>query len=393
MPKSESNIRFAWPRKLNEVPKSVFLRQDIYTLEMQRIFHGPHWHPVAHVSEVPGAGDYKTMHVGEVPVLVVHGDDGQVRVFTNSCPHRGTQLKTCARGNSKSIECPYHRWTFNSRGDLLGAPGIREFPADFRKEDYGLRALRSAQLFGVVFATLSEEAADLETFLGDTCGHIAEVLGGDGRLKLMGYQKVTYATNWKEYGDNEGYHAPLLHGAFRLLKWQGGKGRQFSTGGGHKVTTAELSHAPDSGFLHDHSVVEAFDKDKAPQTTVVALFPVSLILSHLDVINIRYAIPRSVDATEVHYAYFSHADDGEDKARHRLRQASNLLGPSGLISLEDGAVFNRLHVGARGGGNAAFQKGVGDNMRELPRAFSQNDEAGNLVRWEYYRTAMGFNRV
>jgi anthranilate 1,2-dioxygenase large subunit len=393
MPSPETPVHLDWPRKLNEVPKSVFHREDVYQLEMERIYKGPQWHPLAHVSEVPNPGDYKTMHLGDVPMLVLHGDDGQVRVFANSCPHRGTQLKTASRGNSHAIECPYHRWTFNTRGEMQSAPGIREFPAAFRKEDYGLRALRTEQLYGLVFATFGEQAADLKSYLGETCDYIASVLGRDGRLKLMGYQKVTYATNWKEYSDNEGYHAPLLHGAFRLLKWQGGKGKQFITPGGHKVTAAQLSHAPDNGFLHDHSLIQTHDKAQLPESTVVALFPVSLVIRHLDVMSVRYAIPRSVDSTEVHYAYFSHADDDEETARHRLRQASNLLGPSGLISLEDGAVFNRLHVGAHSGGVAAFQKGVDDSTGELPRTLGQNDEAGNLVRWDHYRQLMGFERV
>lgn len=385
------NQAMQWPRELNKVPKTAFLRQDVFDREMERIFKGPEWHPVAHECEVPNSGDFKSIHVGPVPVLVVRGDDGKVRVFENSCPHRGTQLKTSSRGNSRAIECPYHRWAFNTRGDLMGAPGMQDFPPDFRKEDNGLKAFRTETLHGVVFTTLDSEAPDLNSYLGDTAEYIARALGGDGRLKLMGYQKVTFDANWKEYSDNEGYHAPLLHGAFRLLQWQGGKGVQFVTGGAHKVTAAELGHAPDNGFLQDPSLIQLFDKSRAPESIIAALFPVSLILKHLDVMTIRYAIPRSVGSTEVHYAYYSHLDDSPELARHRLRQASNLLGPSGLISLEDGAVFNRLHVGASAGGTANFQKGVGD-LKELRTSLAQNDEAGNLVRWEHYRKLMGFDR-
>ncbi|MBN9427629.1 MAG: Rieske 2Fe-2S domain-containing protein [Burkholderiales bacterium] len=384
-------MRVAWPRELNRVPKEVFFREDVFEREMERIYKGPQWHPVAHECELPNRGDYKTMHVGPVPVLIVRGDDGTVRTFENSCPHRGTQLRTDSRGTGRTIECPYHRWAFNTRGQLMGAPGVQEFPAGFRKEDNGLKACRTETMHGVVFTTLSQDTLDLKTYLGDTPDYIARALGGDGRLKLMGYQKVSFATNWKEYSDNEGYHAPLLHGAFRLLQWQGGKGVQFITQDAHKVTAAELGHAPDNGFLNDPSLIQLFDRSRTPESIVVALFPVSLILKHLDVMTIRYAIPRSVDSTEVHYAYYSHVDDSPELALHRLRQASNLLGPSGLISLEDGAVFNRLHVGATSGGTANFQKGVGD-LKALRTTLAQNDEAGNLVRWEHYRKLMGFDR-
>ena len=144
------------------------------------------------------------------------------------------------------------------------------------------------------------------------------------------------------------------------------------------------------GFLIDHSVVDAHDSKIKPQSVVVSLFPLSIILRHLDVINVRYAIPRSENDTEVHYAYFARENDDPALFAHRVQQASNLLGPSGLISLEDGAVFNRLHVGAHTTGNVAFQKGVGETFDPNNTSFKHNDEAGNLVRWARYRKAMGF---
>ncbi len=388
MQTNDGELQVDWPANFNEVPKDIFFREDVYKREIKRIFQGPEWHAVAHIAEIPERGNYKTSVIGEMPIFIMHGDDGIVRVFENSCTHRGTQLATCPRGAFKEIECPYHRWVFNNCGALLSASGSRDFPENFEKSDYNLRELRSANVYGVIFATCSKDAPDIDTYLGDAKEQIASALGGDGRLKLMGYQKVRFLSNWKEYADNEGYHAPLLHGAFRLLQWQGGKGGQFMTDYAHKVINTALT-IPKSGFLKDHSLVESRDTRISPRSVVISLFPVTIILSHLDVINVRYAFPISPDETEVHYAYFSHESDSPEVANHRLRQASNLLGPSGLISLEDGAVFNRLHVGARTGGKVAFQKGVSEAPKP-PYVFNNNDEAGNLVRWNRYREAMGF---
>src|SRR3546814_13307278 len=77
--------------------------------------------------------------------------------------------------------------------------------------------------------------------------------------------------------------------------------------------------------------------------------------------------------------------------RHRLRQSSNLLGPSGLISMEDASIFHRIHIGNHTPGAAIFQKGVRDKEK-IEDEFLQNDESGNLPRWEYYREIMGFER-
>ena len=84
--------------------------------------------------------------------------------------------------------------------------------------------------------------------------------------------------------------------------------------------------------------------------------------------------------------------DDEELIRHRIRQSSYLLGPCGLVSMEDASVFHRIHVGNHTPGTVAFQKGVSD-PGELSFDFKQNDETGNLPRWEHYRQVMGFERT
>lgn len=382
--------RLAWPERFNAVPKEIFHRQDIYRWELERIFYGEQWHPIAHRAEIPKPGDFKTEFVGEASVLVLHGLDGEVRVFMNSCPHRGTALKTASRGSSPRIQCPYHRWTFNSCGELNGVPGMDDFPSDFRKEDYGLKRVRMAEAYGLIFVTFSDATPPLESYLGESLPYLGKILGDDGRLTLLGYQKVVFDCNWKLYNDNEGYHGPLLHTAFQLLQLRSGEGTQFMTELAHKVNSTELPPVKNSGFLKDFSVIEGRDPARKPQATIVALFPLGQFAKHLDVINIRHAHPLGPDKTEVHYAYFSHQDDDEALKQHRVRQASNLIGPSGFVSLEDGAVFNRMQQGSHTGGNATYQKGARGPLRGAC-VMDKGDEAGNLVRWTRYREVMGFD--
>ncbi|MBF6568659.1 MAG: aromatic ring-hydroxylating dioxygenase subunit alpha [Candidatus Binataceae bacterium] len=384
-----SNLAIRWPANQAELPKAAFHREDLFQREIERIFLGPEWHPVAHRAELPKPGDFKTFRLGTAPIIAIHGEDGKIRVFFNSCTHRGTQLQTQARGHAKEVECPYHRWLFNTCGDLLAAPGSESFPESFRKQDYNLRELRSSDYYGVIFVTASPAAPALEDYLGELKPLFAKVLG-DSRLTLLGYQKVMFSSNWKEYNDNEGYHAPLLHRAFRLLKWQAGKGTQRATEYGHVGLDAELQSVPNSDFLNDPSLVQCRD-GTAPKSVIIALFPLATVLKHIDVINIRLVIPHSVDETEVHYAYFAHQDDDSAMLRHRLRQSSNLLGPSGFVSLEDGAVFNRIHQGSMTPGNVRYQKGIGAPIAP-PCIVGQNDESANPLRWEYYRKVMEIER-
>lgn len=381
-----------WPARFNEIPKAVFYRADVYELELERIFRGPDWHMVAHRSELAAPGDYKTAQIGETPILLVHGDDGIIRAFANSCAHRGVQLATCSRGHTSLFQCPYHRWTFKLNGELQGAPGSGDFPASFRKEDHGLRPYRVGEYLGIIFVTGNAEAPSLEVWLDDTKPYIAKAVG-DGRLRFLGYQKALFDTNWKSYSDNEGYHGPLLHAAFRLLQFSKAEGVQFMTRNAHKVNNSRFPEAQRTGFLNDPSLLEARDPQVSAQNTVISLFPMSLIVRNLDSLTLRYSFPLGPERTEVHYAYFGHEDDDAALTRHRIRQGSNLAGPSGFVTLEDGAVFNRLQVGAHSPGTVAFQKGVKDGaVMVAPCQLDRSDEAGNLIRWERYRALMGFDR-
>jgi len=382
-----------WPKNVNEIPKAAFTRKDIYAEEMKRIFFGQEWHPVAHESELPNPGDFKTFRLAGVPLLIARDLEGVVRVFYNACSHRGNQLETAVMGNKTEFECPYHRWLFDAKGDLVGCPNHRDFLPGFDKSDYPLAQPRFDSFYGLFFVTLSAETETLQEFPGDSQNTLRELLGGDGRLKLLGYQKVRYDTNSKSYTDNDGYHAPLLHQAFKLLNWQGGKGRQFTaTKHGHICFESALSVVSGPTVLKDDSLIAFKGQDPAVGSRIVSLFPTFVSTKHLDVINLRFATPIDEETVEVHYAYFAHQDDDEDMVRHRLRQSANLLGPCGLISMEDASIFHRIHIGNHTPGNAIFQKGVHDQSK-LESEFLQNDESGNLPRWEYYRSVMGFERA
>ncbi len=160
-------MNVVWPAKYSQIPKEIFHRDDVFREELQRIFYGPEWHPVAHVAELPDPGAFKTFTLGNAPIIIMHGQDGRVRVFLNSCPHRGNQLETCARGTAHKLECPYHRWTFDTDGSLLGAPGMADFPADFSKASFGLTELRSEVFRGLVFTTFASDVPPLERYLGE----------------------------------------------------------------------------------------------------------------------------------------------------------------------------------------------------------------------------------
>ena len=144
------------------------------------------------------------------------------------------------------------------------------------------------------------------------------------------------------------------------------------------------------GFLHDPSLIEYRGGSFAENGSCsLHLFPLFAAVKHLDTIGLRFVNPRSVDQTELIFAYFGREDDDATMTRHRIRQSANLLGPCGMVSMEDAAVFQRLHIGSRTPGMQIFQKGVKDEYA-MPTDFGQNDESVNILSWEYYREVMGF---
>lgn len=391
--KVEISPDLVWPTDINDVPKEVFVRQDIFEKELDVFFYGPYWHPVAHEAEIPNPGDFKTFDLGRVPLLIARDNEGEIRVFLNICSHRGTQVETEACGNKKGFECPYHRWSFSNNGELRNCPSSEDFSPKFSKEAYGLKQVKMEILYGMIMVSLSDDPPEFSSYIGRAAEVLQKQIGHEGGLKMMGYQKVKYAVNWKAYVDNDGYHAPLLHTGFRLLGWQSGGGETFITDNRlHGGAVSQLKPGKNMGILKDPSLIEFKDAEWDAGSFVCGLWPFVILVKHLDVISIRFAIARAPDVTEVHYAYFAKNTDDDAMAMHRVRQASNMLGPCGMISMEDAAIFQRVQVGSYSPGVVTFQKGVNDLRSFENFEYKQNDETVNIGRWEYYRQVMGFKK-
>ena len=265
-----------------------------------------------------------------------------------------------------------------------------DFSPKFKKEDYGLKQVNMTNVFGLILVSLSDNPPDIDDYLDRGKQNLEKQIGHKEGLKLLGYQKVRYGCNWKVIMDNDGYHAPLLHTGFRLLGWQSGGGQQFVRDYSAGVES-QLVPGKSTGILKDPSLIEFKDSQWNAGSFVTGIFPSTILVKHMDVISIRFTIARAADCTEVHYAYFAKGNDSDETIKHRVRQASNLLGPCGMISMEDAAIFRRIQIAAEARGTAIFQKGVKD-LETIPSEFLQNDESPNIPRWEHYRKLMGFRK-
>src|SRR5262245_23854611 len=116
--------------------------------------------------ELRDAGDYKAIDPVGVPLLMVRGEDGAVRAFIRTCRHRGTILTEEGKGHCDRFTCPYHGWTFDDRGALVGVAGRHKF-GDIDVASRGLVRLPIAERAGMIFVRLTPGAPiDLEQYLG-----------------------------------------------------------------------------------------------------------------------------------------------------------------------------------------------------------------------------------
>lgn len=197
--------------------RRVFWDQDIYDAEMRQIF-ARCWIFVAHESQLPNPGDFLTTYIGEDGVIVSRQKDMSIKVFLNSCPHRGNKVCFADAGNARRFVCNYHGWGFDTDGSLAGIH--EEFcydPNDIIKSDWGLRNVdRVATYKGLVFATFDPAAPSLEDFLGDYRWYLDIILDNDedGTELIGGTIKFEIPMNWKFGAENfvgDAYHAGWAH--------------------------------------------------------------------------------------------------------------------------------------------------------------------------------------
>jgi phenylpropionate dioxygenase-like ring-hydroxylating dioxygenase large terminal subunit len=195
---------------LMPMPVDAYLNETRYAAEVERIFkHLPL--AMALSLELPEPGCYRALTVLDVPVLLVRGDDGQVRAFLNVCRHRGARL--CADGADKTriLSCPYHAWTYNYEGQLVGRYAADTF-GDIDEAAMGLTQLACAERSGLVWVMLTPgEDFDADAWLG---GFAEQLDSLDLQNWHLFEQRTLPGPGWKVTMDGylEAYHHNVVHG-------------------------------------------------------------------------------------------------------------------------------------------------------------------------------------
>ena len=189
-------------------PKAIYTLPDITAHEMDRIF-ASEWLCAGRADELPNPGDYMAFECGAQPLIIIRGADGALSARSNICRHRMMRLVE-GRGNTRKFTCPYHAWTYNLEGQLVGA-AYMDRTTCFNKSDIQLPAVRCEEHLGWIYVCLDPDVEPVAHMLAD----LTE--------KLLPYNMQDYVTiftedhvwdtNWKCLTENfmEGYHLPVAH--------------------------------------------------------------------------------------------------------------------------------------------------------------------------------------
>ncbi len=229
---------------------ACYTDSEYFNSEKNRVLNAG-WLCAAHISQLQQPGAFVPVYFMDEPVLLVRGDDGEIRALSRVCPHRGADILLdgeetgCGVFNSK-ITCGYHRWVFGLDGTLRAAPQMQKSEG-FNLEDWRLASIRSAIWHGFIFVNLDGNAPPLEVAYANFGNIIAPWNCQD--LELVISMDWECRFNWKVMVENwiESYHH---------------LGPHIKTLNPMMPAQDTWTEAPDAAFIHAHLPLTG--RDAAP---------------------------------------------------------------------------------------------------------------------------------
>jgi glycine betaine catabolism A len=300
------------------LPAVAYTSEEVLAWELRHVFAGT-WTCLGRLDELLPQGEdpvrQRAVMVGDVAALLVRDESAAaVRMFANTCRHRGHELLPGeGRSAARSVVCPYHAWSYRLDGSLQAAPGFRD-QAGFDPSAHGLVELPVAVWAGWVFGHGRGSVGDPDVVPFDE--HLGEMRGvvepyGPERLRLADRHTYEVAANWKVVAENyhECYHCPLIHPELCQVtppssgdnydlpgSWVGGS-MLLREGMATMSLTGESAGAPIPGV---------------PADTVeyVHLLPNLLVSAHPDYVMTHRLVPLAPDRTWIECSWLMPEVDG-----------------------------------------------------------------------------------
>jgi glycine betaine catabolism A len=192
------------------LPAEAYTDQSVLDFERAHFFSGG-WVCAGRVDGLAQPGSRTALQIGDDAVLIVRGDDNELRAFFNVCRHRGSELMPCGEtARRAAIHCPYHGWTYSLDGKLRETPRY-DAPEGFDCADYSLVPVRAECWHGWLMVNASGDAGPLSEWIGDFEQVVAPY--EPERLVTGARHEYTMTANWKLPVENyhECFHCTVIH--------------------------------------------------------------------------------------------------------------------------------------------------------------------------------------
>ena len=206
-PPDLANCRLATDQA-SSLPAVAYYSQAILDEEITNLFH-TNWLGLGRADRFIQPGQFETMEIAGVPVLLINDRGGKLHAFNNACRHRGARLLD-GEGKCRTIRCPFHGWTYNTNGECAAASHMEDSQV-FDKAQLGLVEFAIEIHAGFVFVCFASEPPSFEAHIGD----FDQYHNPWPLVELVSTRRQSFevACNWKIFLDvfNEYYHLPYVH--------------------------------------------------------------------------------------------------------------------------------------------------------------------------------------
>ena len=349
------------------LPAPYYTDERYFRREMEALFAAT-WICAGRVEQVEKPGQYILREPLGESIIITSNAAGAVTAFYNVCRHRGTKLCTDQQGAfGRSIQCPYHAWTYDLDGRLIGAPHMDEVP-HFRKEEYPLHRVHADVWDGHIFINLSRETP--RTSLQEQLGGLREKFVPWRMQDLRLGHRIVYDVNanWKLIiqNYNECLHCPNLHPALnKLSHYLSGENEPLQAAymGGRMdlrpgVDTLTMSGKCERAFL------PGLSPEDTRRVYYYAIFPNMLLSLHPDYMMVHTLWPVAPDRTINICEWHFHP---RELAREAF-SAEDAVGFWDLTNRQDWHVCELSQAGIR---SRAYTPGPYSNREDLLYAFDR----------------------
>ena len=322
------------------LPGWLYHDPEYFEVEMRRVIR-PAWQVVCHESEIPSAGEWRSLEILGESVFVIRGGDGQVRAFANVCRHRGSRLVDGTGGCARRLTCPYHGWTYAADGRLVGIPHREDYEA-LDPADWGLFPVELERWRGFLFVRLEgggpSVAEMIAPYEGEVEPYRLEEVRALGRITLRPRD-----VNWKNVADNysDGLHIPVAHpGLTRLF----GGGYGIEAGEDADRMWGDLVERP-SRNVSERAYQKFLPEDAGRRWLYFKLWPNVAFDLYPDQVDFMHFVPVSPTETLIREVSYALPDDRREmKAARYLNWRINRR-----VNDEDTALIRRVQQGMASG--------------------------------------------